>query len=38
VRPTYYDLVAGEGVLPRDVDWRVALATGLKPESVLQTV
>jgi hypothetical protein len=25
-------------VLPRDVDWRVALATGLKPESVLQTV
>jgi phenylpropionate dioxygenase-like ring-hydroxylating dioxygenase large terminal subunit len=38
VRPTYYALVAGEGVLPRSADWRTALATGLKAESVLQTV
>jgi len=35
---TYYELRAGEGVLPRDADWRGELTPGMKPEQILQTV
>ena len=35
---TYYDLCAGEGVLPRDADWRLELTPVMKPEQILQTV
>ena len=35
---TYYDLRAGEGVLPRDADWRQELTPTMRPEQILQTV
>ncbi len=35
---TYYDLRAGEGILPRDADWRRELIAGIRPEAILQTV
>jgi hypothetical protein len=35
---TYYELCAGEGVLPRDADWRRELTPTMKPEQILQTV
>jgi phthalate 4,5-dioxygenase len=35
---TYYDLRAGEGVLPRDADWREELTPTMRPEQILQTV
>ncbi len=37
LEPTYYSLVAREGVLPRDTDWREVLAPGLS-KAILQTV
>jgi phenylpropionate dioxygenase-like ring-hydroxylating dioxygenase large terminal subunit len=38
VKPTYYGLRAGEGVLPRDADWRAILTPGLAATEILQTV
>ena len=35
---TYYTLRAGEGVLPRDADWRKELTPDMRPEAILQTV
>ena len=35
---TYYDLRAGEGVLPREADWRQELTPTMRPEQILQTV
>ena len=35
---TYYDLRAGEGVLPRDADWRRELTPHMRAEIVSQTV
>ncbi|MGD0433997.1 MAG: Rieske 2Fe-2S domain-containing protein [Acetobacteraceae bacterium] len=35
---TYYDLHAGEGVVPRDADWRQELTPTMRPEAILQTV
>ena len=35
---TYYELCAGEGVLPREADWRQELTPTMKPEQILQTV
>jgi phenylpropionate dioxygenase-like ring-hydroxylating dioxygenase large terminal subunit len=35
---TYYDLRAGEGVLPKEADWRQELTPTLKREAILQTV
>jgi phthalate 4,5-dioxygenase oxygenase subunit len=35
---TYYDLRAGEGVLPRNADWRQELTPTMRPEQILQTV
>jgi hypothetical protein len=36
--PSYYTLGAAEAVLPRDADWRRALAPELPAEKVLETV
>lgn len=38
VAPTYYKLRAGEGVLPRDADWRQILAPDVSRSEILQTV
>jgi phthalate 4,5-dioxygenase oxygenase subunit len=35
---TYYDLRAGEGVLPKAADWRQELTPTMRPEAILQTV
>ena len=35
---TYYDLRAGEGVLPKEADWRSELTPTMRPEQILQTV
>ncbi len=35
---TYYDLRAGEGVLPKEADWRQELTPTMRPEQILQTV
>jgi phthalate 4,5-dioxygenase len=35
---TYYELRAGEGVVPRDADWRRELTPTMRPEAILQTV
>jgi hypothetical protein len=35
---TYYDLHAGEGVVPKDADWRQELTPTMRPEAILQTV
>ena len=35
---TYYDLRAGEGVLPKDADWREELTPTMRKEAILQTV
>ena len=38
VAPTYYRLRAGEGVLPRDADWRQLLASDVSRAEILQTI
>jgi hypothetical protein len=38
INPTYYALRASEGVLPRDADWREALAPDVDVATILQTV
>jgi phenylpropionate dioxygenase-like ring-hydroxylating dioxygenase large terminal subunit len=38
VNPSYYALRAAEGVLPREADWRRALAPELPAAEILQTV
>lgn len=35
---TYYDIVAEEGVLAKDADWRRDLTKRMRPEAILQTV
>jgi outer membrane receptor protein involved in Fe transport len=36
--PTYYTLTTGLDVLPRDADWRAAIAPDITQEKILQTV
>jgi hypothetical protein len=36
--PSYYGLRANEGVIPRDADWREALAPEMAGAQILQTV
>jgi phthalate 4,5-dioxygenase len=38
IKPTYYSLRAGEGILPRDADWRRLLSPELATQEMLQTV
>jgi len=38
VAPTYYALTTGLQVLPRDADWRAAVAPEITRERILQTV
>jgi hypothetical protein len=38
VAPAYYTLTTGLDVLPKDADWRAALAPDMTPEKILQTV
>jgi phthalate 4,5-dioxygenase len=38
VAPTYYTLTTNLDVLPKDADWRAALAPDLPPDRILQTV
>ena len=38
VSPSYYAISAGEGVLPRDADWRKILTPNLAATEILQTV
>ena len=38
VAPTYYTLTTGLDVLPRDADWRAALAPDMTQDKILQTV
>jgi len=38
VGPSYYGVRAGEGVLPRDADWRKILTPDLSSAEILQTV
>ena len=38
VKPSYYGLTTALQVLPRDADWRQALAPDITPEKILQTV